>query len=78
MKEEIDQILPFTWRPFGGGNRTCIGQRFAIAEIKICMAKTLNRFKLEMDDKTSLKLNKGSLAFLNFDQVFIKFAKREN
>ncbi len=76
LKENLEQIQPFTYRPFGAGNRTCIGSRFARSEIKICMAKLLNRFKLESGSETGLKFNKGSLAFINYDQVKINFSTR--
>merc|ERR1712110_362577 len=44
LKENADQIIPYTYRPFGGGPRVCIGQRFAIIEIKIAVAKMLSKF----------------------------------
>ncbi len=79
LKEKADLIRPFTWRPFGGGNRSCIGQRFAISEIKICFAKLLNRFKVEMDPEWSgITFNKGSLASLHYDRIMIKFIDRNN
>jgi cytochrome P450 len=55
LKENSDQIIPFTWRPFGAGNRNCIGQRFAIMEIKIFMAKFLTKYKLIPTKDTRFK-----------------------
>jgi hypothetical protein len=51
--------------------------RFAMTEIKICLAKLLNRFKLEMDPETRLNLKKGSLAFLNYDEFKLRFLERD-
>ena len=45
MKENSDKIVPYTWRPFGAGNRNCIGQRFSMTEMKLCMAKMIKEFQ---------------------------------
>jgi cytochrome P450 len=36
----------YTWIPFGGGRRRCLGASFAIQEMKIVLAATLRRFEL--------------------------------
>ena len=77
LKENAHSILPFTFRPFGGGNRVCIAQRFALNEIKICMARLLNRFRLEMAPETKLEFEKGSSFLLTFKDIQIKFVPRE-
>ncbi len=71
LKENSDNIIPYTWRPFGGGPRNCIGKRFAIVEMMIAMAKVLKRFRIEKTEETKLELKKGYLFFLGFDQVKI-------
>jgi hypothetical protein len=37
----------YTWIPFGGGRRRCLGASFALQEMKIVVAATLRRFRLE-------------------------------
>jgi cytochrome P450 len=37
----------YTWIPFGGGRRRCLGAAFAIQEMKIVIAAVLRRFELE-------------------------------
>ncbi len=37
----------YTWIPFGGGRRRCLGASFAIQELKIGLAATLRRFELQ-------------------------------
>jgi cytochrome P450 len=37
----------YTWIPFGGGRRRCLGASFAIQEMKIVLATVLRRFELQ-------------------------------
>lgn len=44
-----EQIPRGAYVPFGGGSRTCIGMRFAQAEIDVIAQRLLERFALELD-----------------------------
>jgi cytochrome P450 len=77
LKENSGSITPFTFRAFGGGSRQCIGQRFAMNEMKACMAKLLAKFRLEMAPETKLEFEKGSFFLLIFKDIKIKFVARE-
>jgi cytochrome P450 len=37
----------YTWIPFGGGRRRCLGAAFALQEMKIVIGEVLRRFELE-------------------------------
>lgn len=37
----------YTWLPFGGGRRRCIGASFALMEMKIVLREVLSRFELQ-------------------------------
>ena len=76
LKENAGSIIPFTMRPFGGGPRICIGQRFALTEIKICLAKILKNYRLEMTEETVLKNWTGDLFFFGFEEMKVKFCPR--
>ena len=76
LKENANSIIPFTFRPFGAGPRVCIAQRFAMNEMKICMARLLSKFRLESTPETKLELEKGSFFLINFKDIKIKFVPR--
>ncbi len=42
------QQHPYSWLPFGGGNRRCIGMAFAQFEMKVILASILPRIELEL------------------------------
>ena len=76
LKENASQIIPLTFRAFGGGSRECIGRRFAMNEMKICMAKLLNKFRIELAPESKLEYEKGSFFLLLLKDIKVKFVKR--
>lgn len=51
-EENKDNIVPYTYLPFGHGPRKCIGNRFALMETKILIAHLLQKFTLKRTEKT--------------------------
>ncbi|KMQ85973.1 cytochrome p450 9e2, partial [Lasius niger] len=51
-EENKDNIVPYTYLPFGQGPRKCIGNRFALMETKILVAHLLQKFILKRTEKT--------------------------
>ncbi|CAG2167622.1 unnamed protein product [Oppiella nova] len=50
---------PYAYLPFGGGPRVCIGQRFALNEMRMCLAKLVHKFEFnlaEPNKQTKLEL----------------------
>lgn len=47
LGEEFTTRHPFSYLPFSGGPKNCIGQRFALLESKVIMAKLLLKFSVE-------------------------------
>ena len=39
---------PYAYIPFGAGPRVCIGERFAMNEIRMCCAKIFSRFEFNL------------------------------
>ncbi|XP_032682974.1 cytochrome P450 9e2-like [Odontomachus brunneus] len=50
--ENKDNIVPYTYMPFGHGPRKCIGNRFALMETKLLIAHLLHKFVFKATEKT--------------------------
>jgi len=78
LKEQESSIQACSWLPFGGGPRQCIGERFAMVEMKIAMTKLLSKFNIEANEMTKLELRKGDQFLLSYDKMLVRiFARRE-
>ncbi len=73
--EKTNKMLPGSYKPFGNGQRACIGRPFAMQEATLVLAMILQRFDLqEADPGYQLKI-KESLT-LKPDGFFVKAVKR--
>ena len=76
LKENANNIVPCSFLPFGEGPRACIGERFAIVEIKVAMARLLQEFTLAKCEKTKLKLEPGDLFMNDYKEMHIQISPR--
>lgn len=60
--ENGDYIAPNAWKPFGHGQRSCIGRAFALQEAKIILALLVRHFDVEFADPDYELDTSGSLA----------------
>ncbi len=47
-KEEKKKHHPYAFIPFGGGPRLCIGNNFALMEMKLILARMVNRYEISL------------------------------
>ena len=61
---------------FSGGQKACIGQRFAWTEMKITLAKILSQYKIMATSETKLDFVSGDILLLAYPEVKVKFQRR--
>lgn len=75
--ELFNALPPNAWKPFGNGQRGCIGRAFAMQEAILVLAMTLQRFDLELADP-NYKLKVKETLTLKPEGLFVRFRKRES
>ncbi|CAB3362064.1 Hypothetical predicted protein [Cloeon dipterum] len=69
--ENKKKIRPYTYLPFGSGPHNCIGMRFALLEVKVCLVHLIKKFELEVCTKTELPLKISTKTFqMTTDNVY--------
>lgn len=73
----FQNIVPFTFLPFGGGQRSCIGKRFGLMQSKIGLAKLIQHFKFARCEHTSIPLqfHKPTFFLSPSKQMFLSVEK---
>jgi len=46
----------FSWQPFGGGPRACLGRNFSVLEQRVVICKILQKFRLGLPDGASQEI----------------------
>jgi len=75
--ENISKLSPFAYLPFSAGPRNCIGQKFAMLEMKCTIAKVLSRFELSVAPDFTLKL-KPEIVLKPSRGIILKLKARHN
>jgi cytochrome P450 len=68
----------YTWIPFGGGRRRCLGASFALVEMKIVMRVVLERYALSPADQRPERTARRSITFSPAQGATVLLARRES
>uniref|UniRef100_H2Y7R2 Uncharacterized protein n=1 Tax=Ciona savignyi TaxID=51511 RepID=H2Y7R2_CIOSA len=74
-KENIAKRPAFAYVPFSAGSRNCIGQNFAMNEMKICLAQVIRNLRLCIDGDSPVPKMHPMLVLQSKSGIFIKFKK---
>jgi cytochrome P450 len=66
----------YTWIPFGGGRRRCLGASFALVEMKIVIRAVLERYAVSPADERPERTARRSITFSPAQGATVRLAQR--
>ncbi|CAG2102957.1 unnamed protein product [Medioppia subpectinata] len=76
LPENRHNIVPYTYLPFGGGPRNCVGMRFGLMEAKLALAHVVLRYRIFNGKTPALTVGEPELIKNVLVKDFHSFADR--
>ncbi|XP_044004561.1 probable cytochrome P450 6a13 [Aphidius gifuensis] len=78
--EAIQSRHPMSFLSFGEGPRNCVGMRFAYQQSKVGLIKILERYRVDVCDKTDIpyKFSTRGFSLEPLNGIYLKFTKLDN
>lgn len=67
---------PYTWIPFGGGERHCIGRSFAMMEMKLVIRMLMQQFRFGTTEQSGEKPRRRGIGFIPADGARVVLEER--
>ncbi|XP_076815850.1 cytochrome P450 4F1-like [Clavelina lepadiformis] len=71
-QEECAKRDSYAYLPFSAGSRNCIGQNFAMNEMKTVLAQILKRYELYLDEETPTPIVETRVILQSKDGIYVK------
>jgi len=71
------KFTPAEFFPFGGGIRRCIGMAFALFEMKMVLARLLQRTRLQLTPRGSIRPVRRSITLMPSDGLLLRVLERK-
>lgn len=75
-ERHLNRRHPVSFMSFGQGPRNCVGLRFALMEIKLCLTHLLQQYQILPTEKTEQEFNIRETLVITPSALFIKLQKR--
>ncbi|CAF3497399.1 unnamed protein product [Rotaria socialis] len=69
---------PLAYMPFGVGPRNCVGMRFALMELKMCLTRVLHKYNILPGTKLDIGMTRQESFIVTPEAINIRLEKREH